>query len=221
MKTKLIIFDFDGTLSKPSKLPNSWARVWNKIGREKDDEILYGKYCKGEFDYNQWAKEVIKVYRDAGVSKNLLKEISKDTSLLDNAEEVFRFLYENDIKIIILSGGIKNIIDEVLGECKKYIYKIEAQELLFDENGKLFDITVLEHHIEDKSQYVDIVMKNLRLNPNQVLFFGNGKNDEDVYKTGIKTICINPDDAHFDNKLFWNETIKHTDDLKSILSFIK
>lgn len=46
MKTKLIIFDFDGTLSKPSKLPNSWARVWNKIGREKDDEILYEKYSR-------------------------------------------------------------------------------------------------------------------------------------------------------------------------------
>ncbi len=221
MKTKLIIFDFDGTLSKPSKLPNSWARVWNKIGREKDDEILYEKYSRGELDYNEWAKEVIKVYQDAGVNRALLKEISKDTLLLDNAKDVLKYLYENDIKTIILSGGIKNIIDEVLGDCKNYIYKVEAQELLFDENGKLEGITILDHHIEDKSQFVSIMMKNLKLSPDEVLFFGNGKNDEDVYKTGVKTICINPDDAHYNNKLYWSETIKRTNDLKSILTFVK
>ena len=221
MKTKLIIFDFDGTLSKPSKLPNSWARVWNKIGREKDDEILYEKYSSGELDYNEWAKEVIKVYQEANVNRALLKEISKDTFLLDNAKEVLRYLYKNDIKTIILSGGIKNIIDEVLGDYKKYIYRIEAQELLFDKSGKLKGITTLDHEIQDKSQFVQIMIKNLKLSSDEVVFFGNGKNDETVYKTGVKTICINPDGANFDNKLYWNETIKHTDDLKSILNFIK
>ncbi len=30
MKTKAIIFDFDGTLTKPHRLPNSWARVWDR-----------------------------------------------------------------------------------------------------------------------------------------------------------------------------------------------
>ena len=221
MKTKLIIFDFDGTLSKPSALPNSWARIWNKIGREKDDEILYNKYCSGEIDYKEWAKEVIKVYQDAGVNQELLKEISKDTQLLDNTKEVLKYLYEKKIKIIILSGGIKNIIEEALQHYKKYVYKIEAQELLFDDKGKLSGITTLEHDIEDKSQFVQMMMKKLKLTAKDVLFFGNGKNDEEVYRAGVKTICINPSDAHFENKLYWKETIKQTNDLSSILTFIK
>lgn len=221
MKTKLIIFDFDGTLSKPNKLPSSWARIWNKIGREKDDEFLYEKYRNGELNYNQWAEEVLKVYKDSGVNKNLLKEIAKDTLLLDNAKNVLKYLFENDIKIIILSGGIKNIIDMVLKKCLKYIYQIEAQELIFDKNGKLDKITILNHQIEDKSQYVDFVMKKLNLEADEVIFFGNGKNDEDVYKTKVKTICINPGDAHYNNKLYWKEVIKSTEDLTSILPYIK
>lgn len=63
IKTKLIVFDFDGTLSKPNALPNSWARIWAKIGRTKDDETLYQMYKNKELSYTEWAKEVIKVYR--------------------------------------------------------------------------------------------------------------------------------------------------------------
>ena len=63
MKTKLVVFDFDGTLSKPNALPNSWARIWAKIGRTKDDETLYQMYKNKELSYTEWAKEVIKVYR--------------------------------------------------------------------------------------------------------------------------------------------------------------
>ena len=68
MKTKLIIFDFDGTLSKPNKLPNSWARIWDKIGRADDDNRLYKEYVNGIIDYNTWADEVLKIYREETVS---------------------------------------------------------------------------------------------------------------------------------------------------------
>ena len=40
-KTKLVIFDFDGTLTKPHKLDNSWTRIWNKIGLTSEEERLY------------------------------------------------------------------------------------------------------------------------------------------------------------------------------------
>lgn len=221
MKTKLIIFDFDGTLSKPNKLPNSWARIWAKIDRQKDDDRLYGDYLSGKIDYNQWAVEVLKIYHEEKVSTKTLEEIAGETVLLDNSKEVLETLYKSGIKIIILSGGIKNIIESVLGDCKDYIYKIEAQEILFDKNGIVNGITKLDHFIEDKSQYVDFIMKELNLKPDEVLFFGNGKNDEDVYKTHIKTICVNPDDANYKDKTIWNDVILKSENLKDIMHFVK
>ncbi len=220
MKTKLIIFDFDGTLTKPNILPNSWARIWDKIGRKKDDDILYNKFLNKEIDYNQWANEVISIYREEKVSKKLLNEIAENTKLLENTNEVIKYLHNEGIKIIVLSGGIKNIIEDVLHECLEFIYKIEAQELIFDNLNIVKDITILDHQIEDKSQYVNLILNNLNIKAQDAIFFGNGKNDEDVYKTNVKTICINPDDAHYDNKIFWKEVVMKTNDLKSILPFI-
>ena len=221
MKTKLIIFDFDGTLSKPNKLPNSWARIWDKIGRADDDERLYKEYVNGIIDYNTWADEVLKIYREEKVSIALLKNIAKETRLLDNSEEVLKLLYEHNIKIIILSGGIKNIIKFVLGKNQKYIYKIEAQEIKFDSEGIVNEITKLDHFVEDKSQYVSSVLKTFKVSANEALFFGNGKNDEDVYKTQVKTICINPDDANYKDRKIWSEVILKSNNLKDILPFVQ
>lgn len=221
MKTKLVIFDFDGTLSKPNALPNSWARIWAKINRQEDDDRLYGMYKRGEIDYNQWAVEVLKVYRDAKVDKNLLSDIARETILLDESEYVLNYLHSKDIKVIVLSDGIKNIIEYVLGQCEKYIFRIEAQEILYDEDGIVNGITSLNHFIEDKSQYVNMILKELSLKPSEVIFFGNGKNDEEVYKSGVKTVCLNPDDADFENKTIWHNVIMHTNSLKPIFPFIE
>ena len=220
IKTKLVVFDFDGTLSKPNVLPNSWARIWAKIGRTKDDETLYQMYKNKELSYTEWAKEVIKVYREEKFSRQMLEDIAKGTILLDDSEEVLKSLYLAGIKVIILSGGIKNIIEYALGDNLKYIYKIEAQELIFDKDNIVEGVTVLDHFIEDKSQYMAIVLKQLNLKPEEVVFFGNSKNDEDVYKTGVKTICLNPDSADFDNRKIWKDCIKKTETLSSILKFI-
>lgn len=220
MKTKLVIFDFDGTLSKPSKRDNSWAKIWSLIDREEDDNRLYDMYLKGELDYDKWAEEVIKVYREEGVSTKTLKKVAKDTSLLDNTKDVFKYFHDNDIKIIILSGGIKNIIEYVLKSNLKYVYKLEAQAFIFDENDIVQGVTKLDHFVEDKSQYVNRILTELKLSPNEVVFFGNDRNDEDVYKTGVKTVCLNPHHARYEDKTIWNETILRTTDLKSILSFI-
>ena len=220
IKTKLVVFDFDGTLSKPNVLPNSWARIWAKIGRTKDDETLYQMYKNKELSYTEWAKEVIKVYREEKFSRQMLEDIAKGTILLDDSEEVLKSLYLAGIKVIILSGGIKNIIEYALGDNLKYIYKIEAQELIFDKDDIVEGVTVLDHFIEDKSQYMTIVLKQLNLKPEEVVFFGNSKNDEDVYKTGVKTICLNPDSADFNNRKIWKDCIKKTETLSSILKFI-
>lgn len=220
IKTKLVVFDFDGTLSKPNALPNSWARIWAKIGRTKDDETLYQMYKNKELSYTEWAKEVIKVYREEKFSRQMLEDIAKSTILLDDSEEVLKSLYLAGIKVIILSGGIKNIIEYALGDNLKYIYKIEAQELIFDKDDIVEGVTVLDHFIEDKSQYMTIVLKQLNLKPEEVVFFGNSKNDEDVYKTGVKTICLNPDSADFNNRKIWKDCIKKTETLSSILKFI-
>ena len=49
IKTKLVIFDFDGTLSKPDKINNTWARIWNRIDMLDEDDRLYELYKNRSF----------------------------------------------------------------------------------------------------------------------------------------------------------------------------
>lgn len=156
MRTKAIVFDFDGTLSKPNKMPNSWMRIWEKLDKLDEDKKFYEMYKNGVINYEEWGELVVKAYREYGCNKTLLKEVANDTELLDDTEQVIKELGEKGIKIFVLSGGIKNIIDYKLENVKEYVTNVEAQEILLDENECVESITKLNHLVEDKSEYVFI-----------------------------------------------------------------
>lgn len=219
-KIKAIIFDFDGTISMPCKYSNGWSKIFEKIHMESEDERLYKLHKEGKLNYDEWENEILKIYRDCGVNSKFFKDIAKDTILLKNTTKVFKALYKKGIKIIILSGGIKNIIILALGKACKYVYRIEAQEFLFDKDMVVNDIKKLDHYVEDKSQFTSYVLDMLELHPDQVVFFGNDENDEDVYKTEVKTICINPITKNYNDRRIWSEVILKTDDLSSILAYL-
>ena len=129
---------------------------------------------------------------------------------------------ENNIKIYILSGGVGNIIEEKTAQLKKYITSIEADKFLIDEDGYLCGVEASESRIETKSHFVRSLMESLGLNCDEVVFVGNGANDEEVYTSGVKTICINPDDnAHPTNKTFWTEYLEDSLDIMKTLNFIE
>lgn len=221
MRTKAIVFDFDGTLSKPNKMPNSWMRIWEKLDKLDEDKKFYEMYKNGVINYEEWGELVVKAYREYGCNKTLLKEVANDTELLDDTEQVIKELGEKGIKIFVLSGGIKNIIDYKLENVKEYVTNVEAQEILLDENECVESITKLNHLVEDKSEYVFYILNKYHLNPQEVLFVGNSDNDEDVYKTGVKTLCINPLEADYKNKVLWNNYIKKSNSLRDIMQFVE
>lgn len=221
MRTKAIVFDFDGTLSKPNKMPNSWMRIWEKLDKLDEDKKFYEMYKNGVINYEEWGELVVKAYREYGCNKTLLKEVANDTELLNDTEQVIKELGEKGIKIFVLSDGIKNIIDYKLENVKEYVTNVEAQEILLDENECVESITKLNHLVEDKSEYVFYILNKYHLIPQEVLFVGNSDNDEDVYKTGVKTLCINPLEADYKNKVLWNNYIKKSNSLRDIMQFVE
>lgn len=221
MKTKAIIFDFDGTLTKKHKLPNSWARVWARINCQSKDEMYYKQYMNGEIDYSEWFKLCYECFKEENVNERDFVEISNEIELIDNLEDYLKFLNEQGIKLYILSGGIGNIIEKKIGHLKKYITSIEADMFLIDENGLLCGISPTQSKVYTKSHFVKHIMSELDIAKDEVVFIGNGLNDEDVYTSGVKTICLNPDcDAHPENKTFWTETIVDCEDIMQTLKFI-
>lgn len=221
MKTKAIIFDFDGTLTKPHKFPNSWARLWHKIGCQEEDDILYGKFNNKEITYDEWLEECLKIFRRERVCKKDFQEISKDTSLVDFFDEYMHTLANNNVSVYVLSGGIGNVIECKLENYKKQIKEIICDKFKLDEHEIVCGYESIPQSLAKKSKVVYSILEKDKLSKDEVVFIGNGANDEEVYLTGVKTICVNPDcNAHPENKTFWKEYIKDCNDIRKTLNFI-
>ena len=219
---KAIIFDFDGTLTKSKKGGNCWYEIWQYIDDLDYADYLYGMYKRREINDDQWYNLIIERYKEKGVQRSYLKEISNKIELIDGAYETLEILHKNNIKIFIISGGIRQIIEDVLSRenALQFVDRVETYELVFDEKGKLLDYQKpLFHNLENKHECVEILKKQYKLDAKEILFVGNGKNDETVYLSGVNTLCINPDDTDSHNKIFWHNFIDNCQNLTEILKF--
>ena len=121
---KVVVFDYDGTLTLTKKGTSSWSRTWEKIGQEELDYKLFTMFRNNEITDKEWMEEIVKSYRQFNVNKQLFQELASETTLIEDVVEVFKKMKQNNIKIYILSAGIKNIIDEKLSEVTEYIHQI-------------------------------------------------------------------------------------------------
>ena len=215
---KIIVFDFDGTLTE--KHSNTWKFLWSKIkfGKEIND-LFYELYRRKKITYEKWASLDFAYFKKSGINANDLADAVENTKLMSGCLELFKYLKYKGIEIHIVSGGIKQVILPCLGDCKNYCTKIEANDFKLDKNGNLKNIVITPYDNEGKALYVEQVIKNNNLTPNDILFVGNSENDEFVHKTGCKTLCINPDNANSQNKAIWNITIE-TNNLLDLIPII-
>ena len=220
---KVVVFDFDGTLTKSKKGSNCWFKVWQAVDDTAYDDFLFGKYRRNEIDQKEWFDLIVERWKEKNVSQEILKGISKSIELLDGAQETLEKLHQSGIKIFVLSGGIRQIIEPVLKRERidKFITSVETYDLIFDENNKLVGYNSPAHNPDVKNEYVEVIKTKFNLKGEDILFVGNGENDEDVYKSGAVTLCINPDDADFKNKTVWTHYIEHCNNLAEILPFIR
>lgn len=220
METKIVVFDFDGTLSRVDKGFNCWNALWTALDALEVDIKYYNMYINKEITYSKWCEIIEEEFIARKVNKKLVEDIGKKIKLQGNIEEFLKLLKDSGVKIYILSGGIKNMIQASLGELVKYITDIQADYFSYDEMGFITSLNLCEGHtIENKDEFVNLLIKQYQILPEQLLFVGNGLNDETVYKTGVRTLCVNPDGANYDNKDIWHNVL-WTEDLLDVLPYV-
>lgn len=221
MDTKVIVFDFDGTLSKVEKGFNCWKAIWEDLNALEIDYKYYKMYANREITYYEWCDIIAEEYKKRNVTESMITRIGKKIKLHKNAEILLKTLKDNNMKIYILSGGIKNMIQASLGSLVKYIDDIQADYFTFNEKGEMLSLNTCEgHSVEYKDEFVNMLIKKHNILPQELLFVGNGENDETVYKTNARTLCLNPDDANYENKEVWHNVL-WTDDLLDLIPYIK
>ena len=217
---KTIVFDFDGTLTKQDQ--NIWKMLWQKLGYTTDKNSLYSKLyvehtIKKTITRKQWFDLTCLAFKRKGMTKQTLIDVTKNIDLIDGFEGTIKSLYNLGYSLHIVSGCIKESIEEKLGENVKYFTNIEANRAVFDKNDKLKRFIATPFDFKGKAQYINLLKAFTKTKASEIIFVGNGDNDEWVYQTGCKTICINPKNTDSKNRIIWHKEILDLKNLTQIL----
>jgi HAD superfamily phosphoserine phosphatase-like hydrolase len=138
---RIAFCDLEGTLIKG----RAWEHIRDKFGaKELSDE--YDKlYEEGKVGFEEWRRELVKIWKENKVSKQQFVDELKDYELLPSARELILGLKEKGFKVIVVTGAISvlaEIVKEDLGIDEVY----SGHEFIFDENGKFLDIKTHEEY---------------------------------------------------------------------------
>lgn len=214
---RALFFDFDGTIVNKDDKLTSWQRIWKFLGYDIElCDKFHRQFMEDIITHDRWCKITEEYFKKKSLSRDDMKEIAKQFTILDDFDEVFESFKALGMQLYIVSGSISTIIRDVLGERCLYFDEISANEFIYDENRKLDKIIGTSFDFEGKAKFIKEKMEFLNISAEEVLFIGNSFNDAHVYLSGARTLCINPTQTNYTNKIYWNDYLYDVSSFKDI-----
>lgn len=220
---KAVVFDFDGTLTKPYFGYNTWETIWTELGYPVEYcEKYHRMFSNKEITHDEWCEITEKYFKEKNLTKNIIVKAAERAELLDDVYEVITYLKSKGMLLYILSGSIKQYIELVLGKnITDCFVEIKANRFIFDSQGKLEGIIGTPYDFEGKARFVNKIMVDKKLSPKEIIYIGNSFNDEFVYESGVETLCVNPQGTDYYDGKIWHNYIRNVKSLKDILPFVE
>ncbi|MCM1261866.1 MAG: HAD-IB family phosphatase [Butyrivibrio sp.] len=219
--TKVVVFDFDGTLTKTENNYTSWQLIWLYLGYSLDDcGRFYKKYVNQELSHQEWCDITAGYFIEKGLTVSDVEKISRQITLIDGTISVIKKMKERGVKVYICSGSIDTIIENVFGDEKSLFDGISCNHFLYDRNQKLNLIKGTKFDFEGKAKYIKRIVDENRISPTECLFVGNSDNDVWAYESGVKTLVVNPHKIMGMDRKVWRYYMEKMVDLHEILPYI-
>ena len=222
-KTKAVIFDYDGTLTF-GDYNNIFKSLYRVLGYATDRNSAYYQdyvdFINFKIDYKQWVQINEDDFKKGGLTKEIFDSVTENIKLIKGLEKTLKTLHESGVKLYILSGNFVYAIKKTLGKLADYFTEISANEVYFNDDGTLSHLVATEFDYDCKPKFIEKVINELGVLPEDICFVGNGENDKFAYKAGAKTICINPVDADEDDSEKWACVIRNEMNFEKVLNFI-
>ena len=220
--TKVVVFDFDGTLTQSYDNKTTWEKIWVSLGYSTDQCFdLHRRFQRKEFSHQEWCNMTRDAFRIRQLNKEHIRKIATGISLVDGVADTVSELRKHGIKLFILSGSIKSIIQQVLGDLRNEFEEIKANEFVFDSSGIIKEIQGTPYDFQGKAVFLRRVIEDLGLAPSDVLFVGNSCNDVFASQSGVRTLCVNARFTDPDNEEHWTYAIREMVNLNAILKFVR
>lgn len=219
-RTRVVIFDFDGTIALHDTGRTTWEMIWESLGYEINECAgFHSKYRRGEISHDEWCAITSEKFRNKNLTKPELLKLSSKLRLVDGFRDLIEILSERQIKLYIVSGSIASLIRHVLGDTASKFEAIKANEVTFDRAGIIDGIVGTTFDFQGKAEFIRRLVVEHRCSPMDVLFVGNGGNDNWVADAGVRTLCVNPTSTDPDDPKKWTHNLRVMGDMKEIPTF--
>ena len=187
-KIKLVVFDMDGTIIEPR---SSWAMIHEHFGTDNTEMLKL--YIDHKISDKEFVKADIKLWNrksDKPVDEKYINSILDKAKARKGAEELITSLHENNIKTIILSGGIQYLADKW---AKKWnMSEALANDLIDDKDGNLTAIINSSGH--NKGPVMEKMIEKYNCEKNEIAAVGDTIVDVPTFERAGLSIAVNTND---------------------------
>ncbi len=217
---KIVVFDFDGTIVDAKSIKTTWQKIWIMLGYDASEcNELHKRYDNNEITHQEWCDITAKRFKEKGLTKQQLLTLAQGFVVVPGFYETISHLKASGIRLYIVSGSIHEIIINVLTNCDSFD-EISANKFVFHKQGLLSRIIGTKYDFDGKAKFVEKVANECQIPTDEILFIGNSFNDAHVYKSGARTLCINPTLTNSHNTLYWHDAIDEMKNFNEILPFV-
>ena len=169
------ILDVDGVLTY---FRSAWQHLHRVLGTDEWASINRDAYKAGLINYRDWALVDALLWMDVPRSW-----IEIPITLRKGALELLKFLRENDVTVIAVSGGLNYTGIPI----RDYVNYFISNELIFDD-GSLISVRV---NVENK-EMIDNLIRELGLDWDYVMAVGDSDMDLPMLRRARYSIAYNP-----------------------------
>jgi phosphoserine phosphatase len=220
-KAKAVIFDFDGTLTKPGSTRSTWEAIWEHLGYDANEcGLLANQFYLGEITHPEWCRITLERFRARQLNYDAVISVATGLELIQDFEECMEELQRLSVPTYLVSGSIWDVIAAVLGDRIQYFRRIEANTFGYmGPDKRLGTISGTKFDFQGKGDFVREVAKELNVHTSDILFVGNDINDVHVKAVGARTLLVNPHQTSAADKSAWDKCLPRMSSLLEILPF--
>lgn len=199
---KLVAFDVDGTLVDSSNyFPNIWWVLNKEFGTGKGDKGIEERYRRGEITYQQWVDEILSLYMQRGVNREMFLRAIEPIKPVRGAQETLQQLKERCKKLAVISGSLDIILEKAFPD-NPFDY-VEINKIHFDNNGNItgWEATPYGDGRGKAIGLMDIARRESRkmhgnFSLRNCVYVGDGRNDIQAIEAAGLGIAFYPSDFY-------------------------
>jgi len=186
----LVAFDMDGVLLDHV---SSWTWIHDAFGVSNEDS--FKEFICGKIDEKEFMRRDIALWKniDPDISIRKAARYLKDVPLMGGIQETVAALKWNDIKCVIISGGIDIAAEMIANEFGFDAFA--ANTLESDVNGRLTGEGIINVDLRDKGKKLVEFIEEFGTTRERTVSVGNSYTDIKMFERSGLSIAFNPIDG--------------------------